>query len=67
MIRTCLPPARRHLADKALLAHVFFMAFDGFAMNHKLQREAGRMDELIDLMVGLLLGRSAVARAPGRD
>jgi len=62
MIRACLPPERTYLADKSLLAHVFFMAFDGFAMNHKLQREAGRMDELIDLMVDLLLGRPSATR-----
>mgnify|MGYP000845254260 CR=1 FL=1 len=61
MIRSCLPPGRAHLTDRSLLAHVFFMAFDGFAMNHKLQREPGRMDELIALMVGLLLGEPKAA------
>jgi len=57
MIRDCLPPARAALTDQALLAHVIFMAFDGFAMNHRLRGPSPRIDAIIDLMISLLLDR----------
>ena len=57
MIRGCLPPERAAVAERSLLAHVVFMAFDGFAMNHKLRGPSKRIDDIIDLTVDLVLGR----------
>ncbi|MEX0923155.1 MAG: TetR/AcrR family transcriptional regulator [Rhodovibrionaceae bacterium] len=59
MIQESLPAARADLAEEGRLAHILFMAFDGFAMNFKLRGASERIDELIDLMIALLLGRSA--------
>lgn len=57
MIRACLPPERAAVAERSLLAHVAFMAFDGFAMNHKLRGPSKRIDDIIELTVALVLGR----------
>jgi AcrR family transcriptional regulator len=57
MILDCLPPERAAIAERSLLAHVVFMAFDGFAMNHKLRGPSRRIDDIIDLTVALVLGR----------
>lgn len=55
MIRETLPPERAALAERGYLAHVLFMAFDGFAMNSKLRGPSERIDGVIDVMVELLL------------
>lgn len=57
MIRACLPPERAAIAERSLLAHIAFMAFDGFAMNHKLRGPSQRIDDIIELTVALVLGR----------
>lgn len=54
MIRGSLPPERAALAEQGLPAHVLFMAFDGFAMNHKLNGPSQRTDRIVE-MAGLLL------------
>jgi AcrR family transcriptional regulator len=56
MIRDCLP---RHAAavDVETLAHVMFMAFDGFAVNLHLQRGERCTDAAIELFCDFLLGR----------
>lgn len=59
MIQDALPAGRAGLAAEGKLAHILFMAFDGFAMNFKLRGPSERIDDLIDLMIALLLGRSA--------
>ncbi|MGU7768629.1 TetR/AcrR family transcriptional regulator [Burkholderia sp. MR1-5-21] len=52
-----LPPARAELAKDQLLAHVLWMAFDGFVVNQRIGdvRDVGR---IADLMTDLLLGDS---------
>ncbi|MCG8354287.1 MAG: TetR/AcrR family transcriptional regulator [Kiloniellales bacterium] len=57
MIRSSLPSKRRQLADESLLAHVIFMAFDGFVMNHGFHGPSRRIEAIIELMVSLLLGK----------
>tara|TARA_R110002020_G_scaffold266483_29_gene481440 strand:+ start:4012 stop:4638 length:627 start_codon:yes stop_codon:yes gene_type:complete len=65
MIRSSLPPDRLHLADDDHLAQIIFMAFDGFAMNHRLRGRGADVHGATELMATLLLGETAAqARAP---
>ena len=66
MVRGILPPARAALAERGYLAHVLFMAFDGFAMNVKLRGPSERIDGIIEVMVTLLLDGTAERRAKPR-
>ena len=59
MIASCLPPDRaQHFSDTAL-AHVLFMAFDGFAVNHVLVGPSKRLERCIDITVDMILGSEA--------
>ena len=62
LIRQSLPPERAALVDGTYLAHIVFMAFDGFAINYKLKGPSERIDGMVELMIALLLGRPAVPR-----
>ena len=56
LIASCLPEARaRELRDTAL-AHILFMAFDGFAVNYVLVGPSRRLERCLDLMVDLIMG-----------
>ncbi len=56
LIVSCLPEERaRRLSDTAL-AHILFMAFDGFAVNYILVGPSRRLERCLDLMVDLILG-----------
>jgi AcrR family transcriptional regulator len=57
MIRDCLP-RRAAAVDVETLAHVMFMAFDGFAVNLHLQRGERCTDAAIELFCDFLLGRA---------
>lgn len=57
LVRDCLPPDRAAGLDASDLAHLLFMAFDGFAMNHKLVGPSTGVDGVIELTVRLLRGR----------
>lgn len=59
MIRSSLPPDRLHLADDSHLAQIIFMAFDGYAMNHRLRGGGLEVDGATELMATLLLGDAA--------
>lgn len=59
MIQGALPRERADLAARGSLAHVLFMAFDGFAMNFKLRGPSERIDGIIDLMIALLLNKDS--------
>ncbi len=61
LIREALPPQRAAFATEGFLAHVLFMAFDGFAMNFKLKGPSERIDGIIDVMASLLLGKPTPA------
>lgn len=59
MIAGCLPSDRaKHFGDTAL-AHVLFMAFDGFAVNHVLVGPSKRLERCIDITVDMILGSDA--------
>ena len=49
-----LPPDARRLLMSIELAHVVFMAHDGFTLNVRLAEETGRIEELIDGLVALI-------------
>lgn len=67
MIRTCLPPERAALVQRSYLAHVIFMAFDGFAMNTRLRGPSRRIQGVVDMMVDLLLGTPPPAASDAGD
>lgn len=55
LILECLPPERREIVRGRFLAHVIWMAFDGFAVNRRLG-DTRDMNALTDVFVDLLLG-----------
>ena len=66
LLRDALPPARRHLAADDRLAHLAWMAFDGFAINQRLGdvRDTGG---IVDLICDLLLGRAVDTTAAAAE
>jgi len=60
------PPSRRGRLDLAALPHVPFMAFDGYAMNHRINDRAACSPATIDLIRDLLLGDGATGRCSQR-
>lgn len=67
MLRASLPPARRNRTDHAQMAHIIFMAFDGFAVRSYLGVRAQKMRTAIDTMTDLILGHDtgpALAAVP---
>ena len=64
LIRESLPPERAALVDGTYLAHIIFMAFDGFSINYKLKGPSERIDGIVELMVGLLLGHAPASESP---
>ena len=72
MIADALPPGRRTRLEKARIAHVLIMAFDGFAIDRHLHPKAGGIDDLtLDVVAVMLLGDSRVSdpqvRRPAAD
>lgn len=56
LIAETLPEDRRYLCENGSTAHILFMAFDGFAMNHNLNGPSRRIDHSVDLMARMLRG-----------
>jgi AcrR family transcriptional regulator len=56
MIRACLPPERHALLDKDAVAHLSFMAFDGFVLNHKIRGPSRRMGAIVEVTCAMLIG-----------
>lgn len=56
MLRASVPPARRSDVDFDGLAHVVFMAFDGFAVRSYLGVRSKKMPAAIDSIGDLILG-----------
>lgn len=65
LIASCLPSGRGAVVQGGGMAHVAFMAFDGFAMNQKFHGPSERIEGIIDIMVSLLLDGSAPRPARG--
>jgi len=57
MILESLPPERQSLAKDGLLAHVIWMAFDGFVINQRIG-DVRNISAVADLMTDLLLGET---------
>lgn len=56
LIAQSLPLERRALVRSDDVAHLVFMAFDGFALNHKFAGSAPSSRRVIDLLSALLIG-----------
>lgn len=59
MIRDALPDSARFLMTDDLLAHLLFMAFDGFAVNYKVNGPSRRVDGIVDMVVDLIMATAA--------
>ena len=59
MIRDALPDQIRSGIPEDSLAHLLFMAFDGFAVNIRITGLAKQADAVADLLCDLILGRAA--------
>jgi AcrR family transcriptional regulator len=57
MLRDCLPPSRWHLLEgDDALAHLAFMAFDGFVLGTHLKGRSDRLGQIVRTTATLLLG-----------
>jgi AcrR family transcriptional regulator len=56
MMEGAIPDDRGWMLEREALAHILFMAFDGFTVNHHLVGRSRRLDLCVDLMVDLMLG-----------
>ena len=66
MILESLPESRRNSMDAETLAHLVFMAFDGFAMHAHVNQGVSCSDDMIDLFCDLVLGSSRTRKATPR-
>jgi AcrR family transcriptional regulator len=66
MILESLPESRRNSLNAETLAHLIFMAFDGFAMHAHLNQGVSCSDGMIDLFCDLVLGPSKTRKATPR-
>lgn len=62
MLKASLPPGRRNRTDHAQMAHIIFMAFDGFAVRSYLGVRAQKMRTAIDTMTDLILGNDTTPK-----
>jgi hypothetical protein len=62
MIDACLPPKHRRCVDSRALAHLAFMAFDGFAMHAHLKTGEPCGDDVIDTVCALLFPAAGTRR-----
>lgn len=60
LIAQCLPERRAEKFRDTALAHILFMAVDGFAVNYVLVGRSRSLDRCIDMMTDLILGDAAV-------
>jgi AcrR family transcriptional regulator len=57
IVADALPAGRRKLLEGDSLAHILFMAFDGFAMNHRLHGSSRRIDDSVSKFATILIGQ----------
>jgi hypothetical protein len=55
LLRGALPASRQALVDDDLLAHLAFMAFDGFVINYRINGPSRRVDAIVEGLCDLLL------------
>lgn len=65
LILECLPPERAHLAQNDLLAHILWMAHDGFAVNGRMGDKRD-LDAIAQLMTEMLLGPADEEHSAGK-
>lgn len=59
MLADCLPAERRHvLGERDAFAHLAFMAFDGFALNTRLNGRSDNLQQIVRITTDLLLGEA---------
>lgn len=59
MLRECVPPARWPLLDDDdAMAHLAFMAFDGFVLGARVKGRSDRLSQIVRLTSALLLGET---------
>lgn len=57
MLADCLPAERRHvLGERDAFAHLAFMAFDGFALNTRLNGRSDNLQQIVRITTDMLLG-----------
>lgn len=66
LLAESLPEGRRRLGRDGRLAHVAWMAFDGFAINRRIG-DVRDLEAIADLVAELLLGDSDAEAAPRRE
>lgn len=66
MIHDALPDQIRSGIPADSLAHLLFMAFDGFAVNIRITGLSKQADGVVDLLCDLILGRAARKTRAGR-
>ena len=59
MIRDALPDSARFVTSDDLLAHLLFMAFDGFAIGHKVSGPSRRVEAIVDMLCDLIMATAA--------
>lgn len=67
LIERCQPAGRRAAGNSRALAHVLFMAFDGFSMHVHLRTREGCNNAVIDAMVALFFGPAAKTKPARRS
>ncbi|AEI77092.1 transcriptional regulator TetR family [Cupriavidus necator N-1] len=69
LVLESLPPERAYLASDRLLAHILWMAYDGFAINSRIG-DTRDLEAIATLMTDMMLGpeetREAAPRGKGR-
>lgn len=66
MIRDALPEERSDSIDENVLAHLLFMAFDGFAVNYRITGASAQGAESIaEMLIDLILGSPATSAHTG--
>jgi AcrR family transcriptional regulator len=61
LVLDCLPPARRRLFEGTDLGHFLVMAFDGYLVNHHLDRNRSLDDRTLGALVSTLIGGQALS------
>jgi AcrR family transcriptional regulator len=59
ILRRILPPDRLWLIEDDCFSHLLFMAFDGFAVNYKLNGPSRRVEAIADMICDFVLGPEA--------
>ncbi len=59
ILREVLPESAHSRVDDDLVSHLLFMAFDGFAINYKLNGKSQPAEAISEMLADLILGSPA--------